>query len=74
MNNSLQLAQKSLKPDFDPQKIGDTLIGPLPLHINTKLYRPPVTEDYLPRPQLQAQLDRIHLRPLYFILSSGRLW
>ena len=32
--------------------------------IHTKLYRPPVTEDFVPRPQLVQQLDSIHLRPL----------
>jgi len=32
--------------------------------IQTKLYRPPVTDDFVPRPQLIQLLDRIHLRPL----------
>jgi len=63
MGNSLQLALQSPGLDIDPKKTGATPIVPIPLHINTKLYRPPVTEDFVPRPQLQTQLDRIHLRP-----------
>jgi LuxR family transcriptional regulator, maltose regulon positive regulatory protein len=32
--------------------------------IKTKLYRPPVTEDFVPRPQLVQRLDQNHARPL----------
>jgi LuxR family transcriptional regulator, maltose regulon positive regulatory protein len=69
MNDSLQLAQQSHNLDFDPQKTGDALIAPFPLRISTKLYRPPVTEDYLPRPKIQPQLDRIRQRP-FSLLSA----
>src|SRR5512147_163867 len=35
--------------------------------IQTKLYRPPLSPDYIPRPQLLERLDSIHARPLTLV-------
>jgi LuxR family maltose regulon positive regulatory protein len=39
--------------------------------LRTKLYRPPVTEDYVQRPQLHSRLDRIFRRPLTLVSAPA---
>jgi LuxR family maltose regulon positive regulatory protein len=41
------------------------------LILPTKLYRPPVTEDFIPRPQLLQLLDGVHLRPLTVVSAPA---
>ncbi len=45
-------------------------ISPLPL-IQTKLHRPPVTEDLVHRPRLLEQLDRNRRHPLTLVSAPA---
>ena len=39
--------------------------------LRTKTYRPPVTDDYIPRPQLFALLNRIQARPITVLIAPA---
>ena len=39
--------------------------------LRTKTYRPPVTDDFIPRPQLFALLDRIQAKPITVLIAPA---
>ena len=39
--------------------------------LRTKIYRPPVTDDYIPRPQLFGLLDRIQAKPITVVIAPA---
>jgi ATP/maltotriose-dependent transcriptional regulator MalT len=42
--------------------------------LRTKLYRPPLTQDLVPRPRLLERLNRRRRRPLTLVSAPAGLW